>query len=328
MIKDKIKIADDKGLSSLFLISIIVIAVVGILIISLTKSQQIMSGEKETQLQVEQAQQATWQFNSIAIAGTYADAEIVDIGSCNYRMYYSVEPEVPGNKLELFSSTSIDGIKWNKEEGIRKEFATFPDLVKLPDGRFRMYFQNAGVVKSAISQDGLIWNDEAGIRIDKSESGFSIDNVGAQTTMQLDDGTYIMVYNGAINQRYSQEVPNSITALLFYAISEDGINFKKKGIALDSRNSEFNGWINSPEWVKWDNNEIRLYFWSYKGIYHITYRDGSFSQNAVFDYTTDTRTPFPANPPGNPTLAKINGEWFMYYGQHTKGIYYATFDER
>ncbi|MBI2627438.1 hypothetical protein HYW72_00750, partial [Candidatus Nomurabacteria bacterium] len=112
--------------------------------------------EKETQPQFQQpqqtVQQAAWQLGGIAIAGKYADAEIVELGSGNYRMYYSIEPEVPGNKLEVFSATSTDGINWKKEEGVRKEFATFPDVVKLPDGRFRMYFQNAGVIKSAISQ--------------------------------------------------------------------------------------------------------------------------------------------------------------------------------
>jgi hypothetical protein len=37
--------------------------------------------------------------------------------------------------------------------------------------------------------------------------------------------------------------------------------------------------------------------------------------------------PFPENPPGDPTLIEINDKWFMYYGQHTKGIYYATLEK-
>ena len=279
---------------------------------------------------LQQTQQQSWQFGGIAIQGNYADAEIVKLGNENYRMYYSIEPEVPGNKLEMFSAVSTDGIDWNKEEGIRKDFATFPDVVKLPDGRFRIYFQNAGIIKSATSGNGLAWMDDPGVRIDKPETGFAIDNVRAPTTIQLNDGTYIMVYSGAINQKYAQDVPNSITTILFYATSKDGINFGKEGIALDSRNSEFKGWLDGPELVKWDNGEIRLYFWSYKGIYHIIFKDGSFSKDAVFDYTTNDnpQNQFPENPPGDPTLAKINGKWFMYYGQHTKGIYYATLEQQ
>lgn len=270
--------------------------------------------------------QPAWQLGGLAIAGSYADAEIVALGNGNYRMYYAIEPEVPGNKLEVFSATSTDGITWSKEAGTRKEFATFPDAVKLPNGKFRLYFQNAAVIKSATSDDGLSWRDENGIRINTGKEGeLDITNVRAPTTLMLDDGTYLMVYSGAMDQKYAPDVPNSITTLLFYAISTDGINFEKKGIALDSRNSEFKGWLDGPELVKWDDNEIRLYFWSYRGIYHITYNNGMFSPAAVFDYTTNENplNQFPESPPGDPTLAKINGKWLMYYGQHTKGIYYA-----
>ncbi|HEY9206619.1 MAG TPA: hypothetical protein VIO58_11945 [Candidatus Methanoperedens sp.] len=103
-----------------------------------------------------------WKYGGIAVAGTYADAEIVDLGDDRYRMYYAVEPEVPGNKLEVFSAVSSGGMEWKKEEGVRREFSVFPDVVKLPDGRYRMYFQNQGVIKSAISSDGLSWIEEAG----------------------------------------------------------------------------------------------------------------------------------------------------------------------
>jgi len=81
-------------------------------------------------------------------------------------MYYAIEPEVPGNKLEVYSATSSDGINWVPENGIRRTFTVFPDVIKLPDGTWRMYFQNAGVIKSATSSDGLLWKDESGIRID------------------------------------------------------------------------------------------------------------------------------------------------------------------
>src|SRR3972149_8688477 len=100
-------------------------------------------------------------------------------------MYYSVEPEVPGNNLEIYSSVSTDGINWTQEEGIRKTMATFPDVVKLPDGTWRMYFQNAGVIKSAVSSNGLSWTDEPGVRISKNESGYDLENVGAQGTIRL-----------------------------------------------------------------------------------------------------------------------------------------------
>ena len=147
--------------------------------------------------------------------------------------------------------------------------------------------------------------------------------------MISEGGEYLMVYAGAINERYSAElVPNSETHVLMWATSLDGLTFERKGMALDSRNSVFKGWLDGPELVMWDGG-LRLYFWSYMGVYHVTYQDGSFSEEAVFDFTKPSDNPlavFPEDPPGDPTLASINGKWFMYYGQHTQGIYYATME--
>ncbi|MFA5926602.1 MAG: hypothetical protein WCT32_02065 [Patescibacteria group bacterium] len=275
----------------------------------------------------------TWQTGQAAIAGKFADAEVVDLGDGRYRMYYSVEPEVAGNKLEMYSATSTDGINWTKEDGERKTYATFPDVVKLLDGTFRVYFQNAGVIKSAISTDGLVLKDEPGTRIEKAETGLNIDNVAAPTTMQLSDGSYIMVYRGMINQKYGTMTPNSSTQLFFYATSTDGLTWQKRGIAVDSRNAILEGHADGPEWVTWGgstslttgDDELRLYFWSYKGVYYSTYKDGVFSEPVLdFPASKDAKILYSPNPPGDPTLAKIGEKWFMYYGQHEKGIYYST----
>src|SRR3972149_10346876 len=67
--------------------------------------------------------ESKWQENGVVVAGQYADAEVVDLGNGRYRMYYSIEPEVPGNNLEIYSSTSTDGTNWTKEKGTRKEMA-------------------------------------------------------------------------------------------------------------------------------------------------------------------------------------------------------------
>jgi len=272
-------------------------------------------------------QKPSWEYKRLSIGGKYADAEIVDFGD-KYRMYYSEEPEVQDFKGRVYSSISADGVIWTQEQGTRKEWATFPSVIKTEDNKYRMYFQNSGAIKSATSTDGLTWNDEQGIRIINTENnaGLNLENVAAPTVIKIDN-SYLMVYRGNINNRYSNEVPNNNIQILLWATSNDGINFEKKGIALDSRNEEFQGLLDGSELVEWDD-EIRLYFWSYKGVYHVTYKDGKFSQDAVLDYTTSTNDymRFPENPPGDPTLIKINDKWFMYYGQHEKGIYYAILE--
>ncbi len=267
-----------------------------------------------------------WKEKGVAISGKYADAEIVNLENRQYRMYYTPEPEVSDFRGQVYSAISSDGISWTQESGERKQWATFPSVIKLADG-YRMYFQNSGEIKSAFSEDGLVWKDDAGTRINKeNNAGLNLENVASPTVIKTNNN-YIIVYRGTINEKYSSEVPNSETQLFLWATSDDGLTFEKKGIALDSRNSDFSGLLDGPEFVKW-GDEIRLYFWSYKGVYHVVYENQKFSDEE-FDFTNsdNPQNKFPENPPGDPTLEKINNKWFMYYGQHSKGIYYANLEQ-
>ncbi len=270
----------------------------------------------------------SWKKGELAIEGKYADADIIDLGNGNYRIYYAAEPEIQNFEGQVYSATSSDGINWETEDGTRKTWATFPSVIKLYDGKYRMYFQNAGVIKSATSFNGLEWEDEDGTRIDtKNSEGMEFENVAAPTVIKINE-EYVMVYRGTIDEKYPEMVPNNNMQLFLWATSNDGLNFEKKGIALDSRNDLLKGLADGPEFVEWDDGEIRLYFWSYKGVFHLTFEDGTFSE-PEFDYSTDpdSRKMFPENPPGDPTLMKINEKWFMYYGSHTKGIGYATLEQ-
>lgn len=280
-----------------------------------------------------QTSEKVWKEQGVAIAGQFADADVVDLGSGKYRIYYASEPE-SGQISTIYSATSTDGKTWAKEDGTRKEGAVFPDVIKLSDGTWRMYFQNDQEIKSATSTDGLTWTDEAGTRIDKNETGFELDSVGAQSTTILPDGSYVMLYRGTINEPYqtTEKVPNQTTQLYFYATSKDGLTFEKQGIAIDTRDDVLYGLADGADWVKWDDPStgsgqvLRAYFWSYKGVYYTTYKDGTFSApQFTFTNNTDTQNKFPENPPGDPTLIQIDDQWFMYYGQHTKGIYYAIY---
>lgn len=319
------KRSSNKKFLWLMLIVIVLAVLAAGLIYALIKTDEKPTGQKEGA--EKKTEETSWEEGGVAVGGKWADAEVVQINASTYRMYYSVEPEVPGNNLEIYSSISSDGANWQKEDGIRKTMATFPDIIKLPDGSWRMYFQNQQLIKSAVSSDGLNWQDEPEVRIGKDEAGYNLESVGAQGTVQLDDGTYIMVYRGIIPEPYqtTEKLPNQETHLYFWATSKDGLNFEKKGIAFDSRNDTLLGATDGAEWVSWDNGELRLYFWSYQGVYHLAYKNGIFSE-PVFDFTNkaESANRFPENPPADPTLININGKWFMYYGQHTKGIYYAT----
>jgi len=269
----------------------------------------------------------TWEYGGPAIGGNYADSDFVELGSGKYRMYYAIEPEVPGNKLEVYSATSSDGVKWVPESGVRRTFTVFPDVVKLPDGTWRMYFQNQGVIKSAKSTDGLKWTDESGTRIDtKNNEGLTFENVAGPTTI-ADGDRYIMVYSGAIPGKY-KDAPNSRMGVLLWATSSDGLKFEVRGMALDTRNDKFYGWADTPDLIRWDDGKIHMFFWGYFGIYESIFIGDGFTE-PVMVYEAKKDSPlarFPPSPPGDPTLGKVGETWYMYYGQHTKGIYYATLE--
>ena len=157
----------------------------------------IIDGENE-----EETQEA-WIDKGLVIPGTYADSDIVDIGDGKYRIYYSLEPEVAGFNGQVYSAISSDGVNWETETGTRKEQATFPSVIKLSDGKYRMYFQNSDVIKSAISSDGLTWTDESGTRMNTENNlGLTFRNVLAPTVMKI-GSEYVMVYAGAIEEKYS-----------------------------------------------------------------------------------------------------------------------------
>jgi len=266
-----------------------------------------------------------WTLGSVVIPGKYADADIINLENGKYRIYYSAEPEVQGFKGQVYSALSNDGIIWTQESGERKEWATFPSIIKLPNNQYRLYYQTQDSIKSAISNDGLTFKDEDGIRIDKINNlGLNLENVAAPTVIQKDN-EYIMVYRGTINEKYPSDVPNNNIQLFLWATSKDGLTFEKKGLALDSRNEQFQGLLDGPEFIEWDDGILRLYFWSYSGVYHVDYQNEIFS-TPIFEYTNnqDPLKKFPENPPCDPTLIKINNNWFMYYGQHTQGIFYTT----
>ncbi len=273
----------------------------------------------------------SWMGDGIAVEGTYADADVVSVGGGKYRMYYGIQPEVQGNQLEIYSSTSTDGKTWKQEPGTRKTMATFPDVVKLDDGTWRIYYQNANAIKSATSKDGLSWTDEPGTRITTSnDENLDLDNVAASTTLRRADGTYLMVYRGQIDKKYSSTTPNQQTGLLLWATSKDGLTFKQQGIALDSRNETFEGWMDGPELVVWDGDETKLFFWSYRGVYESTFDGKTFSTPTLaYDSIKESGNPnnkYPTNIPGDPTVIKIGDTWFMYYGAtgEASGIHYFT----
>lgn len=287
-----------------------------------------------------------WEEEKVVIPGKYADADVVRLDDGRLRIYYSLEPEVPGFEGQVYSAVSSDGITWTKEEGIRMKWATFPSVIKLSDpkkapklpsgkiAKWRMYFQGftggsshkhpeIGIM-SAISEDGLNWVREDGFRIKIGQQGeYDTKHVASPTVIELPDGTFLMVYRGSAGQnRFGKVDPKTGKPApidyLISATSSDGLNWIPKSIVVDSRNEEMRDQIDGPELVL-DGDTIKLYCNSYAGVYVLTLdKNGSALTSPKIVLRARGY-----HAPSDVTVIKINDTWRMYFGIHTKGIFTA-----
>lgn len=188
------------------------------------------------------AQSETWVLKGFAVGkgagnetGDTMMAEVVRLSDGKYRLYYGwAKPDQP---TAIKSALSTDGKTWTVESGYRlqgssdttdREYVVSgPSLVRLPDGRWRMYYQSspqieqgkppAFHVRSAISNDGLTFTRE-GVRIDISPyttaTGLSLAGHGAYVIAS--DGTYVGIFSANV-------ASNTTPSDLVMATSKDGL---------------------------------------------------------------------------------------------------------
>jgi hypothetical protein len=97
---------------------------------------------------------------------------VVQLPSGNLRMYYSTPPDLPIYASRLLSAISPDGLTWFLEGGIRLRDVGFGvmEVVPLPDGSWRLYFNNrhpdgSSEIVSARSTKGITFHLEPGVRL-------------------------------------------------------------------------------------------------------------------------------------------------------------------
>jgi len=304
---------------------VVAVAVIIVASVALLVTYMVLTGGK--------AGAEAWVKEGVRILGTYADADVVKLPDGRYRMYYGIEPEVPGNQLEVYSAISSDGLTWSEEPGIRIRWAAMPTVIELPDGRWRMYYQGRLALKpcilSAISEDGLTFTREEGIRLETGGQGsYDSYNIGSPTIIRLDDGTYRMYYRGSMYDEAS--IWEKQFSFILSATSKDGLTWTKElGVRIDGRQSPFEGHVDGPYATKLPEGTYRLYFFvgsqdsSRDGIYKADSKDG-------INFTVDNHPILPKsefgsanNPPGDPCVIKMSDGWRMYYGIHTQGIFSA-----
>lgn len=307
-----------------------ILAVLGVITLIVWVSQQNGGTTTTPQTSANAQPEPSWQKGDIAISGAFYAPDVIQVNEKQWRMYYAAQPDATGKANGIFSAISSDGKNWTPEAGIRRANADLPAVIKLPDGQYRMYFVQGNIIKSALSKDGLTFTDELGDRIDSANpDNLTLTSIAAPTVTQLSDGTYLLMYRGTLNQAYSASPVNTPTRLLLWATSTDGLTFIKKGVAVDSRDSTLNGYLDGPDLVKWDDGSVRVYATSFSGVWWFGFDGNNFGKGTLTytgGVTQNSSGSYNGTPPSHPTLASIHGTWFMYYStdQIASGIRYVT----
>jgi predicted GH43/DUF377 family glycosyl hydrolase len=177
-----------------------------------------------------------WKIDAKAVSDpTFCDASVIRLPDGRYRLYGNYTYVLNPNEKPIDSWISDDGIIFQKEPGSRLTGPgiIWPNVVMLPDGRFRMYFTDQSVIvgaggsmsiKSAISDDGLNFVVEEGDRLTYSGEGYESDGLGRAKILALKDGTYRMYYTAGKDN----------VARVLSAVSSDGLNWvREEGVRLD-----------------------------------------------------------------------------------------------
>lgn len=248
------------------------------------------------------------------------DPEIVPLHDGDFRIY--MEKFGTG---KLHTARSSDGVTWSHEAELSGTFGAFPDLVALPDGNYRMYYEGSDGIKSARSPDGIEWSHESGYRI-QTGGHQDLDEKGVHdtTTIRRSDGTYLMVYRTTDDEKYAPDAPDE-QLLLWWATSDDGLAFEKQGMAFDARKDEFEGSAFGPDLVERDGS-IYLYFWSHRGVYAIELNGDSWESKPshVMGMSAESFADFgEPQRATDPTLTVIDDRLYMYFAINDKNVWFV-----
>ena len=212
-----------------------------------------------------------------------------------FRMYYTgIGPARPVQESQgyILSASSDNGISWRKEPGIRMDVhephATLrvlcPDVIPLPDGRWRMYYEARSphcptVILSAVSEDGLTWKPELGVRVADSKWSF-----GSPRCLYLESSEDpAAVWYRLYFHHYSYPLQSGLDSQnhIVSALSKDGLFFEiEPGIRIPQEDPARESYaVYAPEVIRLGAGGYRMYYsgWSeeiHGGIFAATSPDG------------------------------------------------------
>jgi len=193
--------------------------------------------------------------------------DVVPMPVGGYRMYY--EARSPNTPTVILSATSVDGLDWESEEGVRFGDGEWsygsPRCVYFPTDQgllYRLYFHHysfplvSGLepgnhIVSAVSYDGLNFEIEPGVRI-AQETERESRAVYAPDVVRLGDGTFRVYYAA-----WAEGIDGGV----FTAVSEDGLEGVKSPVPLldlDGRWDE--GMVSEPCVIELLDGRSRIFY--------------------------------------------------------------------
>jgi F0F1-type ATP synthase assembly protein I len=205
----------------------------------------------------------------------------------------------------MMAASSADGKKFSEPTMLFK--GEMPTVIKLADGRLRMYYfvnaedpgqqQGPGPMMpcddnckppkhnlvSAVSNDGLHWQQEPGVRLAASDSGYDRDTMIHPSVIQLGDGSYKLYYDGEVDPTSSLALVTHYRKILS-ASSKDGLTWTRDpGYRIDEK--PVHTWEAYSPKALYEDGKVTLYFTTPNGIYQATSTDTmnfTISKNPVF----------------------------------------------
>ncbi len=160
---------------------------------------------------------------------------------------------------KLYSAISTDGEEWTKEDGVRFQdhsdgkpnelFTSVPDIIRLSDGKLRMYYTRGATSATALSNDeGLTWTKETDLKLRK----VAID----PDIVLLDAAAYKLFFTTFAGEFGIGD------QWVMSASSADGVNFViDEGKLIEPSTS--GGLLTDPDVIKIDNG-YRMYYGEFK----------------------------------------------------------------
>lgn len=238
-----------------------------------------------------------------------ADTATIQLNDGRWRTYFTGDHQIR-------SAISPDGLNMTIESGIRlvlstssmfgpTSLASAVKVMRLDDGRIRMYFDALSSMYSAVStDDGVTFTIESGVRIAASAIGEAA-ITGAGAVVRAPDGRWRMYFSGNDTQR------------IFSAVSTDLLSWSVESGVRVGGTATVGGFAEHPSAIV-VNGVVSLFYFCRAGSPKVP---GLYSSNSTDGLTFLTESAIGITDGADPDLVRSGSTIRMYFnwGAETNG---------